>query len=189
MAIINRGEPAETGGQVIVVGGGNTAIDAARCARRTGATVTILYRRSREEMPAIAEEVDEAIDEGIQVEFLTAPLTIGRDNGMRRLVCQRMALGEPDESGRRRPVPIEDSTFEIPCDRVILAIGRLGNPRKLGIPGEDLPGVYKGTDSGGRLTFSDKPCAGGELAKLLVAAKRDVAERFKMYQQWAALDV
>jgi len=120
-----QGKASVEGEEVVVVGGGNTAIDAARSAHRLGADrVRIIYRRTREEMPAIAEEVDEAIDEGIQVEFLTAPLTIGRDNGMRRLVCQRMALGEPDASGRRRPVPIEDSTFEIPCDRVILAIGQ-----------------------------------------------------------------
>jgi thioredoxin reductase/NAD-dependent dihydropyrimidine dehydrogenase PreA subunit len=120
-----QGKASVEGEEVVVVGGGNTAIDAARSAHRLGADrVRIIYRRTRDEMPAIAEEVDEAIDEGIQVEFLTAPLTIGRDNGMRRLVCQRMALGEPDASGRRRPVPIEDSTFEIPCDRVILAIGQ-----------------------------------------------------------------
>ena len=99
--------------------------DAARSAYRLGAdSVRIIYRRTREEMPAISEEVDDAMDEGIQVDFLTAPLKISRDNGKRQLSCQRMELGEPDESGRRRPVPMTGSEFDLPCDRVILAIGQ-----------------------------------------------------------------
>lgn len=120
-----QGAVSVEGEEVVVVGGGNTAIDAARSAFRLGAEkVRIIYRRTREEMPAIPEEVDEAIDEGIQVDFLTAPLRISRDNGKRHLGCQRMELGAPDESGRRRPVPIAGSEFDLPCDRVILAIGQ-----------------------------------------------------------------
>jgi len=114
-----------SGEKVVVVGGGNTAIDAARSAYRLGAqSVRIIYRRTRDEMPAIPEEVDDAIDEGIQIDFLTAPQQISRDADTRRLSCQRMELGEPDESGRRRPVALPGSDFEIPCDRVILAIGQ-----------------------------------------------------------------
>jgi 2-oxoacid:acceptor oxidoreductase gamma subunit (pyruvate/2-ketoisovalerate family) len=122
---VSRGEVRVDGEEIIVVGGGNTAVDAARSAFRLGAeSVRIIYRRTREEMPAISEEVDDAIDEGIRVEFLTAPLKISADNGRRRLECQRMKLGEPDDSGRRRPEPISGDVFDIPCDRVILAIGQ-----------------------------------------------------------------
>lgn len=113
------------GEDVVVVGGGNTAVDAARSAFRLGADqVRIIYRRTRDEMPAIPEEVDDAIDEGIGIDFLCSPIRISRDEGRRRLSCQRMELGEPDDSGRRRPVTIPGSEFEIPCDRVILAIGQ-----------------------------------------------------------------
>ena len=122
---VSRGEVEVDGEEIIVVGGGNTAIDAARSAFRLGAeSVRIIYRRTRDEMPAITEEVDDAIDEGILLDLLTAPLKISRDDGKRRLSCQRMELGEPDDSGRRRPVAIEGSDFELPCDRVILAIGQ-----------------------------------------------------------------
>jgi 2-oxoacid:acceptor oxidoreductase gamma subunit (pyruvate/2-ketoisovalerate family) len=110
---------------VAVIGGGNTAIDAARSAHRLGArSVRIVYRRTRDEMPAIPEEVDDAIDEGIQIDFLCSPTRITRKNRKRALICQRMQLGDTDKSGRRRPVPIADSEFEIPCDRVILALGQ-----------------------------------------------------------------
>jgi 2-oxoacid:acceptor oxidoreductase gamma subunit (pyruvate/2-ketoisovalerate family) len=113
------------GERVVVVGGGNTAIDAARSAFRLGAEdVRVIYRRTRKEMPAIPEEIDEAIDEGIRIDFLTSPLRISRSGGSPVLECQRMELGEPDASGRRRPVAIADSGFEIPCDRVVLALGQ-----------------------------------------------------------------
>ena len=114
-----------SGEDIVVVGGGNTAIDAARSAFRLGAeNVRIIYRRTRDEMPAIPEEVDDAIDEGIQIDFLCAPARISGDGEKRRLSCLRMELGDPDESGRRRPVVIPGSDFEIPCDRVILAVGQ-----------------------------------------------------------------
>ena len=113
------------GEDVVVVGGGNTAIDAARSAFRLGAhNVRIIYRRTRDEMPAISEEVDDAIDEGITIDFLCSPIRISRDEKKRQLSCLRMELGEPDDSGRRRPVVIDGSDFEVPCDRVILAIGQ-----------------------------------------------------------------
>ena len=113
------------GEDVIVVGGGNTAVDAARSAFRLGAkSVRIVYRRTRGEMPAIPEEVEDAIDEGIEIDFLCSPIRISRDNGKRELRCQRMELGDEDESGRRRPVAIPNSEFGISCDRIILALGQ-----------------------------------------------------------------
>ena len=122
---VRKGEIEVQGEEVIVIGGGNTAVDAARSAFRLGAErVRILYRRTRAEMPAIPEEVDDAIDEGIRVDFLCSPLRISGEDSQRRLHCQRMKLGEPDASGRRRPAPIHGSDFELPCDRVILAIGQ-----------------------------------------------------------------
>ena len=114
------------GEDVVVVGGGNTAIDAARSAFRLGAhSARIIYRRSRDEMPAIPEEIDDAIDEGIHIDFLCSPTRIMRSGRKRMLSCQRMVLGDADESGRRRPVAIPDSEFGIPCDRVILALGQV----------------------------------------------------------------
>jgi NADPH-dependent glutamate synthase beta subunit-like oxidoreductase len=123
----HHGEQLELGKDVVViiVGGGDTAIDAARICRRLGANVTILYRRTRAEMPAIAEEVDEALKEGIQIEFLAAPVGFRKENG--RVVAMtaiRMELGEPDASGRRRPVPLAGSEFEIPASAVISAISQ-----------------------------------------------------------------
>jgi 2-oxoacid:acceptor oxidoreductase gamma subunit (pyruvate/2-ketoisovalerate family) len=113
------------GEDVVVVGGGNTAIDAARTAWRMGAaSVRIVYRRSRDEMPAIPEEVDDAVDEGIAIDFLCAPIRIARQGSRRVMSCQRMELGAPDDSGRRRPVPVAGSDFELLCDRVLLAIGQ-----------------------------------------------------------------
>ena len=116
---------AVEGEDVVVVGGGNTAIDAARTAFRLGAhDVRVIYRRTRDEMPAIPEEVDDAIDEGIRIDLLCSPIRISRSDGKRQLLCQQMELGDPDDSGRRRPVAVPGSEFEIPCDRVILAIGQ-----------------------------------------------------------------
>ncbi len=116
-----------TGQRIVVVGGGNTAMDAARTALRLGARhVTVVYRRTRNEMPAITEEIDEALEEGIELQELVAPLSLRQDGTGPVLTCQRMELGEPDESGRRRPVPIEseDAQFDIRCDRVIAALGQ-----------------------------------------------------------------
>ena len=110
---------------VIIVGGGDTAIDSARICRRLGANVTILYRRTRQEMPAIDEEVDEAMAEGVVIEFLAAPIGFVQEGDMvTAMKAIRMELGEPDDSGRRRPVPIEGSEFEIPASAVISAISQ-----------------------------------------------------------------
>jgi NADPH-dependent glutamate synthase beta subunit-like oxidoreductase len=110
---------------VIIVGGGDTAIDAARICKRLGANVTILYRRTIDEMPAIREEVEEAIQEGIKIEFLAAPVGFQKEGDrVTAMRCIRMQLGEPDASGRRRPVPIPGSEFEIPASAVISAISQ-----------------------------------------------------------------
>ena len=150
-----------------VIGGGNVAMDAARCARRLGAEVHIVYRRGAEELPARKEEVLHAREEGIQFDLLTAPVSIQGDETGRvsALVCQKMELGEPDASGRRRPVPIPGSTYELPVDLVILAIGTSPNPlsgegtpdldhTKKGCVAADpatgatsIPGVYAGGDA------------------------------------------
>jgi len=119
------GNPALKG-KVAVVGGGNSAIDAARTALRCGAEeVTILYRRTRKEMPAHHEEVDAAEKEGVKLELLVAPLEIIQENGrLRALRCQRMELGEPDASGRRKPVPIKGAVTDFECDYLFAAIGQ-----------------------------------------------------------------
>lgn len=113
-------------GRVVVVGGGNTAIDAARTSLRLGADkVTILYRRTRTEMPANEMEIEAADHEGVEMVFLSAPTGIvAKDGKLQALRCIRMELGEPDKSGRRSPVPIKDSEYDLPCDFAVSAIGQ-----------------------------------------------------------------
>jgi glutamate synthase (NADPH/NADH) small chain len=123
--------PILHGQRVAVVGGGNVAMDAVRTARRLGAAeATIVYRRGREELPARAEEVHHAEQEGIRFELQVAPQEVlGTEDGwVRALRCVRMELGEPDESGRRRPEPIPGSEFELECEMVVVAIGTRSNP-------------------------------------------------------------
>ena len=114
-----------TSPRVAVIGGGNTAVDAARSALRLGAEVTILYRRSRAEMPAIAEEIEEALAEAVEIRYLTAPVELLTEDGrVTGLKCVKMELGEPDESGRRRPLPIAGSEFTVEADTVIPAVAQ-----------------------------------------------------------------
>ncbi|MBC7238163.1 MAG: FAD-dependent oxidoreductase, partial [Chloroflexi bacterium] len=123
--------PVKVGRVVAVVGAGNVAMDAARSSLRLGAEeVHIVYRRSREEVPARAEEVHHAEEEGILFDFLTNPIEIlGNEQGwVTGMRCIRMELGEPDDSGRRRPIPIEGSEFEMACDTVVMALGTRPNP-------------------------------------------------------------
>lgn len=117
--------PIFIGGKMIVVGGGNVAMDAARTALRLGSEVTIVYRRSEKELPARAEEVEHAMQEGIKFEFLSDPVEImGDETGnVRAVKCVKMKLGEPDSSGRRKPVAVEGSDYEIETDGVIVALG------------------------------------------------------------------
>lgn len=122
--------PIFVGKRVAVVGGGNVAMDAARTALRLGSSVTIVYRRTEAELPARAEEVHHAREEGIEFRMLTNPVEIiGDEKGwVRALRCIRMELGDPDASGRRSPVPVAESEFEIPVDEVIMALGTSPNP-------------------------------------------------------------
>ena len=123
---VNLNKKPNLGERVAVVGGGNVAIDSARCAIRLGVkSVFILYRRSFEEMPALPEELEQLEEEGIDVRFLTAPKrVVPEGNGIRGIECIKMELGEPDASGRRRPLPIPGSEFMVGCDNVIVAIGQ-----------------------------------------------------------------
>jgi heterodisulfide reductase subunit A len=137
---INLGSRQKPGGKAVVVGGGNVAIDAARTALRLGCEeVSIIYRRSRQEMPAYPEEIEEALAEGVNIRYLTAPVRIvatdGRVSGFQ---CIRTELGPPDESGRRRPAPVAGSDFVIECDTVIGAIGQEMDARCLDGAGLEL---------------------------------------------------
>jgi len=122
--------PVKVGKRVAVIGGGNVAMDAARSALRLGGDVTVIYRRTELEMPARREEIENAKEEGVKFLFLATPVRfIGDDKGWVRAVeCVRMRLGEPDETGRRRPIPIEGSEFKVEADTVVVAIGQRPNP-------------------------------------------------------------
>lgn len=122
--------PVQAGKTAVVVGGGNVAMDAARCAKRMGAEVYIVYRRTEKELPARLEEIEHAKEEGIVFKFLTNPVEIKSDeNGwVKSVVCQQMELSEPDASGRAKPVPIPDAFIEIETDSVIMSIGTSPNP-------------------------------------------------------------
>jgi len=130
---VNLAHSVQIGKKVAVIGGGNVAVDAARTARRLGADVTILYRRSRTEMPAIEEEIEAAEDEGVKFLFLTAPTAFkGEGTRLVGVACTRMTLGEFDASGRRRPVPVAGSEFTFDADTVIAAIGQTPDASFLG---------------------------------------------------------
>ncbi len=166
LADVNRNKRVDVGDKVIVIGGGFTAADAVRTARRVGATdVTMNYRRTRTEMTAAAHEIHECDVEGIKLDLLTAPVSVETENGkVVGLTSQRMELGEPDDSGRRRPVPIEGSEYFTPADTILLAIGQdvdvaslnessLGLHERWGTIEVDeqtmmtnLPGVFSGGD-------------------------------------------
>ena len=125
------GKAAICGSRVCILGGGNVAMDAARTAVRLGADeVKVVYRRSRAEIPACAEEVHDAEEEGVLFELLTAPIGFEGDeqDRIRRMLCERMELGVPDDSGRRQPRPVAGSTFAIETDLVIVAIGYRADP-------------------------------------------------------------
>lgn len=126
----DRTTPVQAGNSAVIVGGGNVAMDAARCAKRMGADVTIVYRRTEKELPARAEEIEHAKEEGISFKFLSNPVEILSDEKgwVKSIRCQQMELSEPDASGRARSVPVPDSFFEIETDSVIMSIGTSPNP-------------------------------------------------------------
>jgi heterodisulfide reductase subunit A-like polyferredoxin len=190
-------------GHVVVIGGGDVAIDAARCSLRLGAEkVGIIYRRTAAEIPALKEEVDHAIEEGIYFRFLTMPVEfIGNQNGqLCKVKCIRMKLGAPDESGRRRPVPVDGSEFEIEADTVILAIGSqadtLLSESTPGLPLNkwcniitdkncvtDIPGIFAGGDIvTGPATVIDAVAAGKRAAESIdyyLQGKSAAIQRFE----------
>jgi NADPH-dependent glutamate synthase beta subunit-like oxidoreductase len=165
----HHGERLDLGTDVvaIVVGGGDTAIDAARICKRLGANVTVLYRRTRAEMPAIEEEIEGALQEGITIEFLAAPVGFkkGDDGLVNAMTAIRMELGEPDASGRRRPVPIEGSEFHIPATAIISAVSQepdfTGFESLIEVPGRDWIKVDADMRTG-----EDKVWAGGDVTNL-----------------------
>ncbi|MCP4572644.1 MAG: FAD-dependent oxidoreductase [bacterium] len=174
----NAGNNPEVGSHVVVIGGGDTAIDAARVtlrlghdaagmARREGAAVTLLYRRTREEMPAIEREIEEALEENIRIEYLAAPAKIIRDENGKvvKMAVQHMELGEPDDSGRRRPVPIEGKITEINCDTVITAVSQSPDTTSLGAFNET---GWMDVDEWGK-TGVDKVWSGGDNVNLGLA--------------------
>ena len=182
---IADGSPPAIDGDVIVVGGGNTAMDASRCAVRLGArSVRVLYRRTRREMPCLMEEVEAAEAEGVQVEFLVAPARLERKEGKLNLICQRMELGPPDASGRARPVPVPGSEFALPATCVIAAIGQhvktdgLDHSQlalsKWGIAADpktlatNLPGVFAGGDAVSGPDLAVRAVAAGKLAAVAI---------------------
>ena len=122
---VARGKDVEVGNRVVVVGGGDSAIDAVRTALRLGARSSIFYRRSRQEMPALDIEVEEAEEEGVELNFLVTPIAITETDSGLVVTNVRMELGKPDASGRRRPIPIKGSEFDVECDTLIMAIGQV----------------------------------------------------------------
>lgn len=121
---VREKNPIKIGKKVVVIGGGNTAIDAARTARRMGTDVTILYRRTAAEMPAYEEEVKAAKEEGVKIQFLCAPVKVGGSSNAVAVTCTKMELGSPDVSGRPKPVPVKGSEFDVQCETLIAAIGQ-----------------------------------------------------------------
>jgi len=134
---VNLGLGQKTGRRVAVIGGGNTAFDTARTALRCGAEVTILYRRTRDEMPGEEEELEDALAEGVKIHYLIAPTAIvGKDGSVQAVRCVDMRLGEPDSSGRRRPIPLPHTERELPFDQVVTAISQQPEKTWLGEGGE-----------------------------------------------------
>jgi len=186
---VNSDGKVSLGSRVAVIGGGNAAVDSARAALRLGAKeVAIVYRRSRAEMPAWATEVHEAEQEGVQIHFLAAPVrVVSQDGRLARIECIRMELGEPDDSGRRRPIPVKGSEFALDVDNVIIAIGQAVD--KAGLP-EELTYTGWGTLSVDPVTLETSISgvfAGGDIvagpADVIgaIAAGKEAAESIERY--------
>jgi NADPH-dependent glutamate synthase beta subunit-like oxidoreductase/Pyruvate/2-oxoacid:ferredoxin oxidoreductase delta subunit len=198
---INSGEKINPGERIAVIGGGNTAVDCARSARRLGGKdVTIIYRRSRAEMPALAEDVASVEREGIAIRFLAAPARVIFRNGrVSGLECIRMELGAPDAGGRPEPLPVKGSEFIVPADTVIAAVGQVPEADFVGEAGlsvnrrgmiEVLPGtaatsaegVFAGGDSAGARAFVADAIASGKMGAFAIACYlqgKDVKKEFE----------
>jgi NADPH-dependent glutamate synthase beta subunit-like oxidoreductase len=182
---ISLAKKSRMSGKVAVIGGGNTAIDTARTTLRLGGKPVILYRRSKAEMPAHPEEVGEAEKEGVEIRFLTAPVKVEKKGKKLVLTCQRMKLGPPDDSGRRKPVPVRGSEFKLRVDYLYPAIGE--DPDLTGFASElyrlapriqvdkgqatNLPGIFAGGDAatGPMGTVVDAIASGKKAAKAIAA--------------------
>lgn len=189
---LNLGNKVEPGKKVAVVGGGDVAIDAARCALRLGSDVTIVYRRSREEMPAREEEVADAEAEGVKITYLTNPSRIIGDDKVQGMECVKMELGEPDKSGRRRPVPVEGSEFILDVDTVILAVGQQSVLEFLEGSGIEIDGNWVKVDGNGRTNVEGVFAAGDTVtgpATVIdaIAGGRKAAEAIDSYLRGAPL--
>lgn len=166
---INLRKRVKIGDKIAIIGGGNTAIDVARSVMRLGKKATILYRRSREEMPAFEDEIMEALEEGVKIRYLVNPIRVGQKDGLKRIECLRMELGEKDESGRRKPVPIPNSNLRIDVDNVIVAAGEeieasclpegLGKGDGIILTRKDGSTGIKGVFAGGDLTSNQRTVA------------------------------
>ncbi len=190
---VATGKKVDVGDEVIVVGGGNTAIDAARTSLRLGAKrVKIYYRRTREEMPADDAEIEAAVKEGVEINFLVAPVGVRKAKRGIELTCVRMELGEPDESGRRRPVPIKGSEFKVTVDAVIAAIGQNVDARCLDVAELKLKQTKWSTVevdehtflTNGEGVFAGGDCVSGpDVAVTAIAAGRKAAWSIHQYLQ------
>ena len=173
---LNLDGKAKIGKNVIVVGGGNTAIDAARSAIRLGSKATIVYRRTRDEMPAVEEEIEAAVKEKIEIVYLAAPTkVIAQDGRIKEVELVRMKLGAPDASGRKKPIPIEGSAFKVKADTVITAIGESSD---LSLLPKDFKLAEKGAKAKGIQVFGggDAVTGAGRVVDAIASGRR--AARF-----------
>jgi formate dehydrogenase major subunit len=189
LAEVADGRRPRLGDRVLVVGGGNTAMDVARSAVRLGADVTVLYRRTRREMPCLMEEVEAAEAEGVKVELLVAPVRLDRTESGLRLTCQRMTLGKPDLQGRPRPVPVPGSEFTIDASAVVSAVGQVVESKEFGAAGlkttswgiavnavtlaTNLDGVFAGGDGVTGADLAVRAVAAGKLAAISIGQYLD----------------
>jgi NADPH-dependent glutamate synthase beta subunit-like oxidoreductase/Pyruvate/2-oxoacid:ferredoxin oxidoreductase delta subunit len=175
LAAYNCGEVIDLGPKVLVVGGGNSAMDAARTARRGGAEVTVIYRRTREEMPAVSSEVEDALEEGVKLTLLAAPVAVERtvDGVMTGIKACCMELTEPDSSGRKRPKRIPGSEFFIPATGLIAAVSQ--SPAVDGFEALEHEGHWPHADTGGAV--AEDVLAGGDVLGLGIAGNAIVQGR------------
>jgi glutamate synthase (NADPH/NADH) small chain len=184
---LKTGNPPDVGRHAIVIGGGNTAVDVAREARMLGAEVTMVYRRTEAEMPAYPHEVEEARDEGVRFEWLAAPVGFLGAFRLESVECLRMKLGEPDESGRRRPEPVPGSEFTLPADCAIKAIGQQPRAELLDwVDGLELRGGVLEIDQDGR-TGNPKFFSAGDVTNggaTVVEAVRGAKRAARTIDEW-----